>query len=104
MHDRSDVIARNKNLLLNTFPGPADPSRRTDPVGMKEIDFGNSHEIAQLKIADWVAGAARDAGMSKLNPPLKVVSQELDNLVESWLAAPPLWPDQDWLADRLDLT
>jgi hypothetical protein len=73
-------------------------------IDVKEIGFGNSHEIAQLKIADWVAGAARDAGMSKLSPPRKMVSQELDNLVEGWLAAPPLWPDQNWLADRLGLT
>ena len=101
VHDQSDVIARNKNLLLGTFPSPVDPSRRTDPIGVKQIDFGNSHEIAQLKIADWAAGAARDSGMSKLNPPRKMASQELDDLVESWLAAPPLWPDQDWLVGRL---
>jgi hypothetical protein len=103
VHDQSDVIARNKDLLLSTFPAPADPSRRTDPVGVKEIEFGNSHEIAQLKIADWVAGAARDVGMSKLNLPRKMASQELDDLVESWLAAPPLWPDQNWLANRLKI-
>jgi hypothetical protein len=41
--------------------------------------------------------------MSKLNLPRKMASQKLDDLVESWLAAPPLWPDQNWLADRLKI-
>lgn len=105
VHDESKVIDRNKNLLLSIdqLRDPADPSRQMQTAGVKQIDFGDSKTIAQLKIADWVAGAARDVAMSKLNPPRKGASQELSDLVESWLAGPPLWPDQDWLAQRLGI-
>lgn len=103
VHDHSKVIVRNKKLLLNmdSLPSVTNPDRTIVTAGIKAIEFGDSKKIAQLKIADWAAGAARDVAMSRLNPPRKVVSRELGDLVESWLAAPPLWPDQDWLSDRL---
>jgi hypothetical protein len=106
VHDESKVIDRNKDLLLtmDQFPDPADPNRPMQTAGVKQIDFGDSKSIAQLKIADWVAGAARDVAMSKLNPPRKEVSQELSEIAESWLAGRPLWLDQNWLADRLGIS
>jgi hypothetical protein len=103
VHDSSEVIDRNRDLLLkmDELPDVADPTRPMMAIGVKEVDFGDSNSIAQLKIADWSAGATRDVAMSKFNPPLKVVSQELEDLVQGWLAAPPLIADPELLNDRL---
>lgn len=103
VHDHSKVIDRNKDLLItmDRLPDLADPNRNMETSGVKEIIFGDSKDVAQLKIADWAAGAARDVAMSKLDPPRKEVSEELSDLVEGWLAGPSLWPDRDWLAEHL---
>ncbi len=105
VHDESKVIGRNKNLLIgmDQLPDPAHPDRLMSPIGVKSVDFGDSKEVDQLKIADWVAGAARDVAMSRLGFPRDMAGRELCDLVESWLAAPPLWLDADWLADHLGI-
>ncbi len=99
------MIDCNKDLLItmDRLRDLADPDRHMETAGVKEIVFGGSKDVAQLKIADWAAGAARDVAMSKLAPPRKQVNEELSELVESWLAGPSLWPDQDWLAKHLGI-
>lgn len=103
IHDDSSVISRNRDTLLKVgeLPDPADPTRRMKPIGVAEISFASSHSVPQLIVADWIAGAARDSAMSKLDPPRKPKDEHLDQIVESWLAAPPLWPDAGWLSEKL---
>jgi hypothetical protein len=77
-HDHSKVVGRNLKLLLeiNEFFYLVDPDQRGLPFAedwINSIDFVDSKSVAQLQIADWIAGAARDVGMSRTCPPRKAV-------------------------------
>ena len=103
VHDHSEVIERNRELLLtmDQLPDPADPSKKL-ASSAHSIDLADSKTIPQLQIVDWIAGAARELGMSYLNPPRKTVEDEWKTMVHSWSVG-NIWPDQEWLTEHLGI-
>jgi hypothetical protein len=100
VHDHSKVIDRAKNLLLmvDQMPDLVDEGKLQASIGVKEVEFGDSQAFSQLKIADWVAGFTKDVCVSRwANPPIPVDDDMVD-LVEGWMASPPLALDLGLLA------
>jgi hypothetical protein len=104
VHDDSKVIERSAPLLLNMdkLPDPRNPANKNLALPARTIQLAESKEIPQLQIVDWVAGAARDLGMSYLDPPRKTVSGEWETMVKSWVVG-DIWPNFNWLRETLNL-
>jgi hypothetical protein len=104
VHDESKVIERSTPLLLNMdkLPDPRDPANKNLALPARTIQLAASKDIPQLQIVDWIAGAARDLGMSYLNPPRKIVIGEWETMVKSWVVG-DIWPSFDWLRETLNL-
>jgi len=104
VHDESKVIERGVPLLLNMdkLPDPRDPANKSPTSPAKTIKLAESKDIPQLQIVDWIAGAARDLGMSYLDPPRKTMSDDWEKLVKSWIVG-DIWPNFAWLSENLNL-
>lgn len=98
IHDHSEVIKRNRDLLLNLnqLPDLWRPGHNLELLPVSVIDFSDSRQRPPLQVADWVAGAARQWANSFYSDSRDPFAERLESIVQPWIVG-TIWPDKDVL-------
>jgi hypothetical protein len=96
IHDTSKVVAKHALKLLNAdkLIDPTRPGRFLSPLPAVAIEFSDSKGVAQLQLADWVAGAGRQWATELVQKKGDRFAKDLALVVKEWLIG-GLWPDPD---------